>query len=230
MYASGGLAVNGIASTPYNVAVGGTQFDDAANPSAYWSETTDPTTGQSVLSYIPETVWNESSNDPNCVSLWAGSGGVSSLYAKPDWQTAPGVPNDGKRDLPDFSLTAALHDGYLVCSFSSCSFGNYFYTAGGTSLSSPSAAGIMALVIRRWAASRKASPTMFFIGWLELPACITTPPRATTKFPTRSDQYTVGYSAGPGYDLATGLGSFDVNRSGQQLAHGRKHCGFRHYS
>ena len=79
VFASGGFAVNGIASTPYNMAVGGTQFDDVANPDAYWSTTTDPTTGLSVLGYIPETVWNESSNDPNNVSLWAGGGGVSSV-------------------------------------------------------------------------------------------------------------------------------------------------------
>ena len=97
------------------MAVGGTQFDDLANPDAYWSTTTDPTTGLSVLGYIPETVWNESSNDPNNVSLWSGGGGVSTLYAKPDWQTAAGVPNDGMRDVPDISLTAALHDGYLLC-------------------------------------------------------------------------------------------------------------------
>src|SRR5947209_206616 len=48
-YAFGGLAVNGIASTPYNVAVGGTQFDDTSNPSAYWSSNTDPITGLSAL-------------------------------------------------------------------------------------------------------------------------------------------------------------------------------------
>ncbi len=89
VYSSGILAVNGIASTPYNVAVGGTQFDDTTNPSKYWSATNDPTTGESALSYIPEMAWNESSNDPNNVLLYAGSGGVSTLYAKPnlaDWR------------------------------------------------------------------------------------------------------------------------------------------------
>ena len=145
LYASG-LAVNGIASTPYNVAVGGTQFDDTDNPSAYWSDTNDPVTGASALGYIPEKVWNESSSDPNYPLLWAGGGGVSTLYAKPDWQTAPGVPNDGKRDLPDFSLSAATHDGYLVCLYRNCDYGPYFYYFGGTSASSPAAAGIMALV------------------------------------------------------------------------------------
>jgi subtilase family serine protease len=211
MYASGGLAVNGIASTPYNVAVGGTQFDDAANPSAYWSDTTDPTTGQSVLSYIPELVWNESSNDPNDVSLWAGSGGVSSLYAKPDWQTAPGVPNDGKRDLPDFSLTAALHDGYLVCLYSSCSFGNYFYTAGGTSLSSPSAAGIMALVNQKMGNQPQGVANYVFYKLAATPGVYHDTTGGDNRVPDTSGQYTVGYSAGPGYDLTSGLGSFDAN-------------------
>ena len=158
VFAAGGLAVNGIASTPYNVAVGGTQFDDTANPDAYWSTTTDPTTGLSVLGYIPEIVWNESSNDPNNVSLWAGGGGVSTLYAKPDWQTATGVPNDGKRDLPDISLTAALHDGYLLCLFGSCTGGgDYFYTAGRHFVvQSRGCRQSWRWSTRRWADSRKA--------------------------------------------------------------------------
>ncbi len=148
LFASGGPAINGISSTPYNVSVGGTQFDDTDNPDAYWSSgtNTDPITGLSVLGYIPEKVWNESSNDPSAVGLWAGSGGVSKVYAKPNWQAASGVPNDGKRDIPDFSLTAALHDGYLVCLFGYCGQGDYFFAFGGTSASSPAAAGIMALV------------------------------------------------------------------------------------
>ncbi len=211
LYASGGLAVNGIASTPYNVAVGGTQFDDTANPGAYWSDATDPTTGLSVLSYIPETVWNESSNDPFNVSLWSGSGGVSSLYAKPDWQTAPGVPNDGKRDLPDLSLTAALHDGYLVCLFNSCSYGNYFYTAGGTSLSSPSAAGIMALVIQKMGGQPQGLANYVFYRLASTAGVYHDTTKGDNKVPDTQGQYTVGYSAGPGYDLATGLGSLDGN-------------------
>jgi hypothetical protein len=211
LYASGGLAVNGIASTPYNVAVGGTQFDDVDNPSAYWSDTTDPNTGRSVLSYIPETVWNESSNDPNFVSLWAGSGGVSSLYAKPDWQTAPGVPKDGKRDLPDLSLTAALHDGYLVCLYSSCSFGNFFYSAGGTSLSSPSAAGIMALVNQKMGGQPQGLANYVFYKLASTPGVYHDTIKGDNKVPDTTGQYAVGYSAGTGYDLATGLGSLDVN-------------------
>jgi Pro-kumamolisin, activation domain/Bacterial Ig-like domain (group 3) len=210
-FASGGFAVNGIASTPYNMAVGGTQFDDVANPDAYWSTTTDPTTGLSVLGYIPETVWNESSNDPNNVSLWAGGGGVSTLYAKPDWQTAAGVPNDGKRDVPDISLTAALHDGYLFCLYGDCGFGDYFWTAGGTSLSSPAAAGIMALVNQKMGGQPQGVANYVFYRLASTPGVYHDITKGDNKVPDTNGQYTVGYDAVAGYDLATGLGSLDAS-------------------
>jgi hypothetical protein len=58
--AANGLSVNGISSTPYNVAVGGTDFNDLQNPSAYWNSTNDPVTQASAKSYIPEAAWNDS--------------------------------------------------------------------------------------------------------------------------------------------------------------------------
>jgi hypothetical protein len=58
--AKNGLQVNGIASTPYNVAVGGTDFNDFFNPATYWNASNDPTTQQSAKGYIPETTWNDS--------------------------------------------------------------------------------------------------------------------------------------------------------------------------
>ena len=206
-----GVAVNGIASTPYNVAVGGTQFDDTANPSAYWSDTNDPATGLSALGYIPEKVWNDSTADPNYPQLWAGSGGVSTLYAKPDWQTAPGVPNDGMRDLPDFSLSASGHDGYLVCLYRNCDFGPYFYFFGGTSASSPAAAGIMALVNQKLGGQPQGMANYVFYRLATVPGVYHDTVVGDNAVPDANGQYTLGYSAGPGYDLATGLGSFDAN-------------------
>jgi hypothetical protein len=55
-----GLQVSGFASTPYNVAVGGTDFNDLSNPTTYFSSTTNPTTQLSAKSYIPEVPWNDS--------------------------------------------------------------------------------------------------------------------------------------------------------------------------
>jgi hypothetical protein len=54
------MAVNGIASTPYDIAVGGTDFNQFNLWTNYWSMTNDPTTKQSVLGYIPEVPWNDS--------------------------------------------------------------------------------------------------------------------------------------------------------------------------
>jgi subtilase family serine protease len=56
-----GKAVNGYASTPYNLAVGGTDFSDYVDDTVatYWNTTNGPG-GESAKSYIPETPWNDS--------------------------------------------------------------------------------------------------------------------------------------------------------------------------
>jgi pseudomonalisin len=97
---SAGRGVNGLCSSPYDVCVGGTEFNDTANPSRYWSANDDPKTQASALSYIPENAWNESGSLGS--GLWASGGGTSTVYAKPSWQNGPGVPTDGKRDVPMF--------------------------------------------------------------------------------------------------------------------------------
>ncbi len=75
--ATHGIGVSGFASTPYNVAVGGTDFGDsyANSNSTYWS-TTNTSTWGSALSYIPEIPWNDS-----CAStLIATAEGYSATY------------------------------------------------------------------------------------------------------------------------------------------------------
>jgi hypothetical protein len=212
LFASNGVAVNGLASTPYNVAVGGTQFEDTANPDAYWNVISDPSNFKSALGYIPEKVWNESSNDPFFTSLWAGSGGVSTIYAKPDWQTAPGVPNDGMRDLPDISLAAAGHTGYALCFEGSCTDPNYvgLYSVGGTSASSPAAAGIMALALQKLGGQPQGLANYVFYNLAATSGIYHDIVDGNNKVPDTNGQYTVGYDAAAGFDLASGLGSFDA--------------------
>jgi subtilase family serine protease len=64
-YAGLGLAVSGESSTPYNIAVGGTDFSDvfSGTTAKYWSATNSNSL-QSANSYIPETPWNESCGSP----------------------------------------------------------------------------------------------------------------------------------------------------------------------
>ena len=59
--ATHGIGVSAFSSTPYNVAVGGTDFADAyqGTVSKYWSSSNSSTYG-SALSYIPEIPWNDS--------------------------------------------------------------------------------------------------------------------------------------------------------------------------
>ena len=136
-----GRAVSGLASTPNNIAVGGTQFNEGNGN--FWAAGNNPADQSSVLSYIPEVVWNESGNVPGGSGLLASSGGVSTIYAKPAWQTGTGVPADGFRDLPDVSLSAAGHDGYLII-LNHTANASGLAAVGGTSASSPSFASIMA--------------------------------------------------------------------------------------
>ncbi|HTY49061.1 MAG TPA: protease pro-enzyme activation domain-containing protein [Steroidobacteraceae bacterium] len=75
--ATHGIGVNGMASSPYDVAVGGTDFGDyyAGTEASYWSTTNSSTYG-SALSYVPEIPWNDS-----CAgALLAGFEGYSTSY------------------------------------------------------------------------------------------------------------------------------------------------------
>jgi subtilase family serine protease len=75
--ATHGIGVNGYASTPYNVAVGGTDFADAydGTTNTFWANKNSATYG-SALSYIPEIPWNGS-----CASgLLASYSGFSTVY------------------------------------------------------------------------------------------------------------------------------------------------------
>jgi subtilase family serine protease len=72
--ATHGIGVSGFASTPYNVAVGGTDFMDTYNGtnSNYWNTTNTSTYG-SAKSYIPEIPWNDSCASALIASYTSGS-------------------------------------------------------------------------------------------------------------------------------------------------------------
>jgi len=242
--ATGPVSVNVLASTPFNTAVGGTVFNENNDPSVYWSPTN--TNQESALSYIPEDVWNDSCLASSCgtsANIVAGSGGASIFFPKPSWQAGvTGILNDGSRNIPDVSLTAsAIHDGYVLCLEGSCvpnAQGEFnIYLAGGTSASTPSFAGIMALVDRqisvlnpnqnfrqgqanyvlyRLAASQNATLSQCNAsGTSSLPAssCIFHDVTVGNNAVPGEVNYglpNADYQAGLGYDMASGLGSVNV--------------------
>jgi subtilase family serine protease len=68
-----GLSVNGLASTPFNAAVGGTDFNQYKTWSNYWNSTNNTTTQESAKGYIPETTWNNSCTNSLAITLGYGS-------------------------------------------------------------------------------------------------------------------------------------------------------------
>ena len=72
--ATHGVAVSAYASTPYNVAVGGTDFADTylGTNSTYWSSSNSSSYG-SALSYIEEIPWNDSCASSLTTKYWGYS-------------------------------------------------------------------------------------------------------------------------------------------------------------
>jgi subtilase family serine protease len=180
-----------------------------------------------------------------------GSGGVSACttnsgstvatcsggYAKPSWQIGTGVPADGKRDVPDVSLFAS--NGFLGNAYIFVENGIY-YGVGGTSVSSPAMAGLMALIVhKQGAAQGLANPALYKLfgqetlgncnsstvangnscvfydttyGNIVAPCKAGSPNCVTTPSDPNYTQYGIlsGDYTTAGYDLASGLGSVNV--------------------
>ncbi len=230
-------SINVLCASGYVTCVGGTEFNDALDPSVYWSSTNANNGYESALSYIPEGAWNESSSvnsgGGTVYQVAAGGGGVSAFIAKPGWQKGVGVPGDGFRDVPDVSFTAADHDGYLGCfaagggSCVSTSSGTEITVFSGTSAAAPGMAGIAALLntrmggpqgnlnsmLYRLAASTPAAFHDVTVGTSGVAGCAAaTPSMCNNSTPGETSLVggLAGYLVGTGYDQATGLGSLDV--------------------
>ncbi len=195
--------VNGLCSSPYSTCVGGTQFADTGNPGLYWSTTTNPSNYGSALSYIPETAWNESGSVSGGSGLWATGGGASILHAKPSWQTGAGVPADNHRFVPDVSLSASGHDGYIIY------MSGQLAAEGGTSAASPSFAGLMALAVQK-AGARQGNANPAFYGLAAQQGNNGAAVFHDITSGSNSVPGQAGFNAGAGYDRATGLGSVDA--------------------
>jgi hypothetical protein len=97
-----GLMVSGYASTPFNVAVGGTDFNDVNTWTTYWSSSNNSTTLSSAMSYIPEMAWNDTCANSGSVNgcltgvsdtgsdLVGGGGGESNCSSSTTIETVEG--------------------------------------------------------------------------------------------------------------------------------------------
>lgn len=212
--ATHGFGISVLSATPYNLAVGGTLFNDVGADATYWNTTNSPYLA-SVKSYIPEVAWNESGTH----GILAGGGGVSTIFPTPFWQVGAGVPtadpanpSQHHRYVPDVSLAAGLHDGYLVV------INGNLFPVSGTSAAAPSFAGILAMVNQLTnQANGNPSPQIYSLAaqspsvFHDIVSGTNAVPCAVGSPNCSAGGVLNGYSAGPGYDLATGWGSVDAH-------------------
>jgi sugar lactone lactonase YvrE len=159
-------------------------------------QTTYPTSDPDVTGVGGTSLTLGSGNAVTSETAWSGSGGgVSVAFGIPSWQTGAGVPvGSTMRLVPDVSATADPNLGALVV-FGSSSTSSGQSVVGGTSWATPIWAAFCALI------NQGRSTPLGLLNPKIYPLIGTSSFRDIT---TGSNGY---YSAGPGYDLCTGVGS-----------------------
>lgn len=185
------LAVDSPADDPNVVGVGGTNLQ-VGTGSVYGSE----------------SVWSDPTDTSRSPNGSGGGGGLSTFFAKPSFQTGPGVDTNTMRHVPDVSADADPASGYAIfCTASAAgcpASGNV--EVGGTSAAAPLWAGITSDTNAFLASQGKSQ-----LGHVN--AELYTLFNTTQSFTAYHD-ITVGnnlhFNATAGYDLASGIGTPDV--------------------
>ena len=236
--AAGGTEFNGDVAG----SVSGTAPNTTGGATQYWAAsgvgTDDPIA--TALGYIPEEGWNDSQS----TTLSATGGGSSIYFQKPTWQIGTGASTDIMRDIPDVAVSSSPgHDGYIFCSeddqqtgaiVQTCTgpgfrtgAGGTFTVVGGTSAAAPTVAAILALVNQSLG---NTPPTGLAPVNPRLYQLSTSYPTDFNDVTSGNNQVsctsgtpncsagTIGFKAGPGYDLVTGLGSINGFALAQDFA------------
>ncbi|HXR40733.1 MAG TPA: S53 family peptidase [Terracidiphilus sp.] len=137
---------------------------------------------------VSEVVWNELA-----VQDGATGGGVSTAFALPSWQAASNVPaastSTGGRGVPDVAGDADPNTGYTI------RVDGQTTVIGGTSAVAPLWAGLIAVANQQLGTQ---------VGFIQ-PAIYAT--KAAAAFNDITEGNNGAFSAGPGWDACTGLGS-----------------------
>jgi hypothetical protein len=202
-----GLGVNALASTPWNTAVGVAGYG-AGGAAA----------GTSALA-----AWSPvNPADP----AYASGGGISTIYARKVWQPVPaGTATAGsaasQRLLPDLALPTALdsamNPGLAFClSGSAATSGCTLVRSGGSGVATAFFAGVAALINQKNGVQGNLAPSLYAtsrISGVFNDVAQGTAQLACVPGSSGCDANgLIGYAAGSGYDLATGLGVPDVQQ------------------
>ena len=181
--------------------VGGTQLHLDANgnhtsPDTVWNDTYSVATNQFIFG----------DNGPNPL---ATGGGKSVLFSRPSYQALVRNVVGSSRGVPDISMSGACNGAVDVyMSFPGIPAG--WYPTCGTSEATPLFSGIVALADQvAGHALGLINPALYLMSAAHLPGVVdVTSGNNTVTFSQNGQTYTVqGYSARPGYDLASGVGT-----------------------
>jgi kumamolisin len=173
------LSVDDPAAQPYVTGVGGTQLSLLSNGS-----------------YGLETTWNGGS-----ISAGAGGGGISKIWPIPAYQKGiAGAASTSKRNVPDVALNADPDTGYAIF------YRGFWSVYGGTSCATPLWAAYAAQINQERLTNGYAA-----IGFLNprLYALANSSHYALAFHDISDGSNNLKYVAKPGYDNATGWGSFN---------------------
>lgn len=195
-----GFAVNALAATPWNTAVGVTALGVSADLSTL-------------------TAWQPESAS---AAGYAGGGGSSAVYAAPNWQPIPATAQDvnsaagvHNRLVPDVALPAAMDastsHGLAFClGTAATGSGCNLMRAGGSAGAAALFAGVAALVEQKNGQQGNLAPHLYAMqGKSGVFADVT---QGSAQLPCEAgspgcgEDGQIGFHAGSGYDLATGLG------------------------
>jgi len=189
--------VSEMASDPNVTAVGGTQIlSPAYNGSGI------------ATMYATETVWNDAENGGQGGSGATGGGAsANGFFTKPSYQTGPGVPNDGQRDIPDVALLSGAPrvfwgDGRSGTAVLNC-------CEGGTSLAAPMWAGIAKDLEKDLGPLGTINSVVYSLANQQYGGSHT--PEGFHDITSGDNGFNgvTGFSGATGYDQATGWGSVD---------------------
>jgi subtilase family serine protease len=184
------------ATDPLVTAVGGTQLSLRANGTRL----------------APDTAWDDS------------GGGTSIAFARPSYQNGVAAITGNARGVPDVAMDASCKSPVVMYAS--------FYAAGGrwssecgTSLAAPLFAGIVALA-DQYAGHGKAhglgliNPAIYTMAARHEPGIVAVRTGGNSQtFVQDGRRYSVpGFTAGPGYNLVTGVGTVDAASFVPELA------------
>jgi subtilase family serine protease len=181
------------ASDPLVTAIGGTQL----------------TLNTRGIRTAPDRVWNDTTLEGR---PFASGGGLSTVFTRPSYQNGVAGVVGSRRGVPDISMSASW-SGSVNIYLSGVAAGTGWIPIAGTSEATPLFAGIVAIAdqLNTHRPLGMIDPALYAMEAAHDPGIVPVTTGTTSVFYTttaKKIRVTIpGFSAGAGYNLATGLGT-----------------------